>query len=126
MSTKATTTEPGPLDTAKLGIALAVLIGALVAFYYYAEASRLLRIGGILAAVAVALGIASQTERGRNVIGFVRDAQIEVRKVVWPTRQETVQTTLVVMIVVVVFALLLWVLDLMLGGLVRMVIGRGA
>jgi preprotein translocase subunit SecE len=67
-----------------------------------------------------------QTDKGRQVSGFVRDAQIEVRKVVWPTRQETTQVTFIVIIVVIVFAILLWVLDLILGGLIQATIGRGA
>ena len=118
--------EPNPLDTAKLAIALAILLGGLVAFYYYGDASKLLRVGGVIGSVAVAAAIASQTAKGRQVLTFIREANIEVRKVVWPTRQETVQTTMVVMIVVVIFAILLWLLDLMLGGLVQLVIGRGS
>ena len=125
MNTKVTT-EPNALDTLKLVVALAILIAGLVAFYYYADAPRLMRVGGIIAVVVMSLAIASQSARGRQVVEFVREAHVEVRKVVWPTRQETTQTTLVVMIVVVVFAVLLWVLDLLLGSLVQTVIGRGA
>ena len=117
--------EPNPLDTAKLAIALAILLGGLVAFYYYGDVSKLLRVGGVIGSVAVAAAIASQTAKGRQVTTFIREANIEVRKVVWPTRQETVQTTMMVMIVVVIFAILLWLLDLMLGGLVQFAIGRG-
>ena len=80
----------------------------------------------MLVAVGVALAISLQTDKGRQVSSFIRDAQIEVRKVVWPTRQETIQTTMFVMIVVVVFGILLWVLDLMLSSLVQTLIGRGA
>lgn len=118
--------EPKPLDTVKLALALALLLGGVVAYHYYAEVSKLIRVGGILATVAAAFGIAYQTDQGRQIAGFVRDAQIEVRKVVWPTRQETAQTTFVVMIVVVVFAFLLWILDIILGGLMQTVIGHGA
>lgn len=118
--------EPNPWDTVKLALALALLLGGVVAYHYYAEVSKLIRVGGILATVAAALGIAYQTDKGRQIAGFVRDAQIEVRKVVWPTRQETTQTTFVVMIVVVVFAFLLWILDIILGGLMQTVIGHGA
>jgi preprotein translocase subunit SecE len=125
MNTKADT-PPSSLDTAKLALALLVLIGGLVAFYYYADAAKLARIGGIVAAVVAAVAIASQTEKGRQMVSFVRDAQIEVRKVVWPTRKETTNTTLVVMIVVILFAFLLWVLDWILGGMVQALIGRGA
>lgn len=125
MNTKVVT-ETSSLDTAKLGIALAMLLGGVVAFQYYAAAPRLMRVGGMILDIILAMVLASQTEKGRMVVGFVRDAQIEVRKVVWPTRQETVQTTIVVMIVVVIFALLLWMLDIFLGWAMQSVIGHGA
>lgn len=125
MNTK-TAVEPSPWDTAKLAAAVLVLLGSVVAFYYFADASKLIRVVGMIAAVGVALAIALQTEKGRQVSGFVRDAQIEVRKVVWPTRQETTQITLIVIVVVIIFAILLWVLDLILGGLVQALIGNGA
>ena len=125
MNTKVVT-ETSSLDTVKLGIALAMLLGGVVAFQYYAEAPRLVRVGGMILDIILAVLLASQTEKGRMVVGFVRDAQIEVRKVVWPTRQETVQTTIVVMIVVVIFAFLLWMLDIFLGWAMQSVIGHGA
>ena len=124
METK--TIEQSPWDLAKLGAALAILLGALIAFYYYADASKLYRVVGMLVAVGVAAVISLQTDKGRQVSGFVRDAQVEVRKVVWPTRQETMQTTMFVIIVVVIFAILLWLLDLMLSSVIQMLIGRGA
>jgi preprotein translocase subunit SecE len=125
MNTKAVV-ESNPLDTVKLAAALLMLVAGVVAFQYYAEAPRLMRVGGIILDVLLAAALASQTDKGRMVIGFVRDAQVEVRKVVWPTRQETVQTTIVVMIVVVVFAFMLWLLDMFLGWAMQSVIGHGA
>jgi preprotein translocase subunit SecE len=125
MNTKVVT-ESSSLDTAKLVLALALLLGGVVAFQYYAEAPKLMRVGGMVLDVLLATVLVSQTEKGRMVIGFVRDAQIEVRKVVWPTREETVQTTVVVMIVVVVFALVLYLLDIGLGWAMQSVIGHGA
>ena len=118
--------EQSPLDTVKLAISLTILVGGILAFYHYADASKLLRVGGVIAAVIVAVAIAFQTDKGRQLSSFIREAQIEVRKVVWPTRQETTQTTMVVMIVVIIFALLLWLLDLLLGGLIQMMIRRGS
>jgi preprotein translocase subunit SecE len=111
-------TVASPLDTAKLAVALIVLVGALVGFYYYAEVSKLIRVISLIAAVGIAAAIALQTEKGRSLSSFVKESQTEVRKVVWPTRQETVQTTLVVMVVVVVIAIFLWLLDMGLGGIV--------
>ena len=103
------------MDTAKLSVAVLIVVGAMVAFYYYADQSLLLRVVGLLVATVVAGAIAYQTEKGRFVAGFFKDAQIEIRKVVWPTREETVQTTLVVLLVVVVVAIGLWLLDMFLG-----------
>ena len=125
MNTKAAI-EQNSWDTAKLAIALLVLVGSLVGFYYFSDVSKLVRVLGMLAAVAAAVGIVLQTAKGRQISGFLRDAQIEVRKVVWPTRQETTQVTVIVIIVVILFAIVLWMLDLLLGGLIQTVIGSGA
>ena len=124
MNTKVEQQTSG-FDTVKFAAALGILLASVAGFHYFADASKLYRVLGVIGAVIAALVIALQTEKGRHISGFVRDAQIEVRKVVWPTRQETAQTTLIVMIVVVIFALLLWLLDLMLGGAIRAIIGRG-
>ena len=76
--------------------------------------------------ISISLLIVSQTLKGRQAIDFVREAQVEVRKIVWPTRQETTQTTLFVIIVVIIFAILLWVLDLGLSSSIQGLIGSGA
>jgi len=102
-------------DTFKLMTALLVLIAGLVGFYYFEGESQLLRVLGILGMAAVAFGIAATSEPGRRGLGFVRDARIEVRKVVWPTRQETLQTTIAVIIMVIVVAIMLWLIDMFLG-----------
>ena len=125
MNTKAAI-EQSSWDTAKLAAALLVLVGSLVGFYYFSDVSKLVRVLGMLAAVIAAAGIVLQTAKGRQISGFLRDAQIEVRKVVWPTRQETTQVTFIVIIVVILFAIVLWILDLLLGGLIQTVIGSGA
>ena len=111
------------LDILKLFIALLILVSAIAAFYIYADESQLLRVVGLLAATGIAIGISLQTEKGRTLWAFIQDAQVEVRKVVWPTRQETLQTTLIVLVFVVIVALLLFVLDWILGGLMSWVIG---
>lgn len=122
MNTKAAV-EPSAWDTVKLAISLAILVASLVAFYYYADVSKLYRVLGIVAAFGIAIAITLQTDKGRQISGFVREAQIEVRKVVWPTRKETTQTTLIVMIVVIIFGALLWLLDLILAKSIQGLIG---
>jgi preprotein translocase subunit SecE len=116
--TKAEQTTSG-FDTVKLLAALLLLIGGVVGFYYFEAESQLLRVIGMLAVVAVAFFIVTTTNIGRRSLGFVREARVEVRKVVWPTRQETTQTTIAVLIMVFVVAIMLWLIDLALGSGVR-------
>ena len=113
------------LDSAKLIVAVLLVVGGIAAFYYFADTSRLVRVLGLVAAGIVALFIAAQTAKGRSTLEFAKDTQVEVRKVVWPTRQETIQTTGVVVVVVIVTALFLWILDLLLGGITRWLMGLG-
>ncbi len=114
MVTKAEQTTSG-FDTFKLMATLVILIAGVVGFYYFEDESQLLRVLGMLAIAAIALFIASTTDIGRRSQAFVKDARVEVRKVVWPTRQETLQTTLAVLVVVVIVAIMLWLIDLALG-----------
>ena len=102
-------------DTLKLMLALLILIGGVVGFYYFEDESQLLRVIGMLVVAAVAFFIVSMTDIGHRSLGFVKDARVEVRKVVWPTRQETLQTTIAVLIMVVIVAIMLWLIDLALG-----------
>ena len=103
------------IDTFKLMTAVLVLIAGVVGFYYFEEESQLLRVLGMLAVAVIAFLIAATTEVGRRSLGFVKDARVEVRKVVWPTRQETLQTTIAVLFMVVLVAIMLWLFDMFLG-----------
>jgi preprotein translocase subunit SecE len=96
-------------------LALVVLIAGVVGFYYFEDESQLLRVIGMLAVAGISFFIVSITDVGRRGLGFVKDARVEVRKVVWPTRQETLQTTLAVLVMVVLVAIMLWLIDLALG-----------
>ncbi len=114
MVTKTEQTTSG-FDTLKLMTALAILLAGVVGFYYFEDQPQLLRVIGMLVIAMVAFYIASITDIGRRSLGFVKDSRVEVRKVVWPTRQETLQTTLAVLIMVVIVAIMLWLIDLALG-----------
>jgi preprotein translocase subunit SecE len=103
------------IDTFKLMTAVLVLIAGVVGFYYFEEESQLLRVLGMLAVAVVAFLIAATSEPGRRGLGFVKDARVEVRKVVWPTRQETLQTTIAVLFMVILVAIMLWLFDMFLG-----------
>ena len=111
------------LDSVKLVISVLVLVAGIFAFYYFQEESQLLRVLGILAVAVVAFLIAATTMVGKRSIGFARDARAEVRKVVWPTRQETTQTTIAVLVMVLIVAIMLWLFDMFLGWGVRSLLG---
>jgi preprotein translocase subunit SecE len=112
-------------DKIKLVVAIAFLLGAIVAFYYFADQSKLVRVLGLLAATGLAVVIALQTEVGRAGWGFGIESRNEIRRVVWPTRKETTQTTLVVFVVVIVVAIVLWLLDMALLGSVQWLTRQG-
>ncbi|MCH7881086.1 MAG: preprotein translocase subunit SecE [Proteobacteria bacterium] len=118
MVTKAEQPTSG-LDTVKLYTTLLILIAGVVGFYYFEDESQLLRVMGMLAVAGIAFFIVSTTDIGRRGLGFARDARVEVRKVVWPTRQETLQTTIAVLIMVFLVAIMLWLIDLALGSGIR-------
>lgn len=112
-------------DSTKWLIALVLLAVGLIVFYSFAGHSLLLRVAFLLGTVGASVFFALQTEKGRDTLNFLRDAHIEVRKVVWPSRQETLQTTGIVALMVVLVALFIWMLDSFLFWLVRLLTGQG-
>ena len=124
MSTN-TEAQGSALDTIKLIVALLVLLAGIAGFYYFAEESLLYRVLGLLAMVGVAIGIAMMTVKGKNLVGFLGSSRAEVRKMVWPTRAETMQTTLMVFILVVILAIFLWFVDMLLGAGVKALLSVG-
>ena len=120
MSTETTASR---FDGLKWLIVFALIGVAVVGNSYYADQSLLYRVLGILALGIVAGLVALQTAKGGAFWALVKGSRTEIRKVVWPTRQETVQTTAIVLVFVVLVALLLWGLDGLLGWLVSLAIG---
>ncbi len=114
MSAK-TDTAGSSLDTVKLSAALALLVGSIVGYYYFEEESLLYRVLGMLAVIAAGVWVALTTAKGKGLLNFMTGARTEVRKMVWPTRVETMQTTLMVFIIVVLLSIFLWVVDMLLG-----------
>ena len=112
-------------DKIKYALAVLVIGGAIGGFYYYGDHSLLYRVIGLLAALGIATAIMTQTAAGKQAWAFIGDANIEVRKVVWPTRKETTQTTLLVIAMVIVVALILWVFDMFLTWAVQLLTGQG-
>ena len=99
------------VDKLKLFAAVAVVAAALFAYYWWPDASQLLRTAGIVAALVVGALIALTTEPGRRAWSFAIGARNEVRKVIWPTRRETAQATGVVILMVIVVGIYIWMLD---------------
>jgi preprotein translocase subunit SecE len=117
--------EAGVLDTAKLAVAALVLLAGIVGYYYYEEESMLLRVSGVLVCAAAALVVAFQSVQGQDLWRFIQGSRVELRKVVWPTRQETVQTTLTVMVFVLIMGVFFWLLDMGLLWVTRQLTGQG-
>src|ERR1700722_98134 len=111
MVLKAENQEESRLDWLKWLIAIALLLAGLIGNHYYSEVSMPLRMLGWVLLLVAAAFVASRTQKGKWVIEFFRDSRMELRKVVWPTREETMQTTLVVAAMVIVLALVLWGMD---------------
>ena len=112
-------------DNLKLGAAVAVMAAGIYGFYYFADESLLYRVLGLLAVAVASLAIAYQSTAGRRAWSFVQDSRTEVRKVVWPTRNETMQTTLIVIVLVLLVCVILWMLDGFFGWGFRMLTGAG-
>ena len=120
-----TETGASALDTVKLFLAIAVLIGGIVAYYYYPDLSVLIRAGGVLASVVIAIVIVMQTAKGRDMWQFIQTSRIELRKVVWPNRQDTTQTTLAVIVFVIILGVFFWGLDMGLLWVTKTLTGQG-
>ncbi|WP_346832913.1 preprotein translocase subunit SecE [Pseudomonas abietaniphila] len=105
-----------------LVVVLLVVVGV-VGNQYYSAQPILYRVLALLVIAAVAAYVGLQTGKGKAFFVLAKEARAEIRKVVWPTRQETTQTTLIVVAVVLVMALLLWGLDSLLGWLVSLIVG---
>ena len=119
-------TESGRFDTMKLGIAVLLLAAGIAAFYMFDDQLLVLRVLGLLAVAGISIFIAAQSTTGRSIIDFIGGAKTEVRKVVWPTRAETMQTTLAVMLMVFLVGIFLWLLDMVLLQAIQMLTGQGS
>ncbi|MDH0749013.1 preprotein translocase subunit SecE [Pseudomonas sp. GD03842] len=111
------------LDFVKWLVVVLLVVVGVVGNQYYSAQPILYRVLALLVIAAVAAYVALQTGKGKAFFVLAKEARAEIRKVVWPTRQETTQTTLIVVAVVLVMALLLWGLDSLLGWLVSLIVG---
>jgi len=119
--------EPGSglPDIVRWLVATVLIATAVVGFYFYDDRSLVLRVVVLLAVAGVSVAIAYPTEKGRLAWSFLKESRTEVRKVVWPTRKETTQTTLIVIVVVMILGVLLWIFDGVLTVVMRWLLGTG-
>jgi preprotein translocase subunit SecE len=118
-------TEPSAFDGVKLALSVLVLAAGIAGFYYLGEQPAVVRWLIVLAGFGVACAIAMQSSYGRDFWQFVLASRVELRKVVWPNRQETLQTTLVVLVFVLVSGLFFWLLDMVLAWITKQLTGQG-
>jgi len=122
-TTTTETSESGVLDILKLLIAAGVLVGGLFAYYYYLAWSLPIRVLIVLGGLAAGIAIALTSTQGQRLWAFIQGSRIEIRKVVWPTKQETTQTAIAVFVFTLIMALFFWGLDSFLLWLTRTLVG---
>ena len=117
-----------PVDVIFWIIALALLAGALMVNQYlpayWIPANNVwVRVGVILACIVVALGLLYATHQGKGFVQLLKDSRVELRRVIWPTKQETVTASWQVLLVVVITAISLWCFDYIISWLMKFIIG---
>jgi preprotein translocase subunit SecE len=117
--------KTSPRDNMLWAVGLLVLLAGVIGFFHFAgDVMLLVRVIGLLVALGVALAVVGQTVRGRTMFSFLRETDVERRKVVWPSLYpETFQTTLMVLVITVIVAILLFIMDSIFGFIVRRLIG---
>jgi preprotein translocase subunit SecE len=103
--------ESGQFDVVKLALAIILIVGGLGGFYYYADQSLLFRVIGLLFVLLTAVALVYTTSLGQSFWRFAQGSRIELKKIVWPTKKETMQTTLIVGVMVLFVGILLWMFD---------------
>jgi len=115
--------KSNPLDLVKWSIVIALLAAAVVGNGQFSEIGLLYRVLGVLVLALAAAGVAITTQRGRKFNQYRKEAWTELRKVIWPTRTETTQTTLLVLAVVILVALIMFFFDMLISFLIGLVVG---
>ncbi|MBI3480706.1 MAG: preprotein translocase subunit SecE [Nitrosomonadales bacterium] len=113
------------VDKIKLVVAFLLVAAGIAGFYYLHESAAVLKLASVLVGLLLATGVAWTSEPGKRFFAFGKDSVAEAKRVVWPTRKETLQTTAVVIAFAVVMALFLWAVDASLMVVVNKMMGRG-
>jgi len=119
------TSVGGATETAKLTGAVVLVLGGIVAFYALHTQAEWIRWGSVIAGVVLGAVVFGASTSGRAFWQFVQESRLELRKVVWPTRQETFTTTAAVFVFVIVAGVFFWALDVFLSWATRLLTGQG-
>ena len=112
------------VDNLKIALAIACVIAGVWGYYYFADTALVLRVLMVMGGLIAAGGVAWLSTPGKEFFAFAQEAWQEAGRVSWPTRKETIQTTLIVFGFVVVMALILFSIDSTLAWIVRLITGR--
>ena len=124
MTAQTETSEGSVLDIIKLLLAAGLLVGGLYGYYFYENDLALpLRVLMVLGGTGVGIAVAMTSSQGHRLWHFIQGSRVEIRKVIWPTRQETTQTAIVVFVFTIIMALFFWALDSGLLLLTRTLVG---
>ncbi len=110
-------------EVIKLGIALALVAAGVWGYQSLANEAQWIRVLVVLGTFGAAAGVAAFSERGGKLFKFMQGSRMELRKVVWPTREETVQTTIVVVIFVIIMSIILFLFDTILSRIISWLVG---
>ncbi len=118
------TSQSGVLDIIKLLVAAISLVGGLYAYYYYeSDLAQAIRVLMVLGGTIAGIGIAMTSVQGHRLWHFIQGSRVEIRKVVWPTKQETTQTAIAVFVFTLIMMLFFWALDSFLLWLTQRLVG---
>jgi preprotein translocase subunit SecE len=122
-TTKDNETSAGPMDAVLLALAGLVVVASLVAYYYFEATPVVVRALGILVSLGIAAALVYRTQLGQFLWQFIQGSRVEIRKVVWPSRDETTKGTLAVFAFIVIMGAFFWLLDALLLYITRLITG---
>jgi preprotein translocase subunit SecE len=125
MNEQTTVQDASVADKAKITVTILLVIGGIAAYYVLSAQAAWMRWFAVLGGIVLGIAVFASSKPGRDFWQFMLDSRIELRKIVWPSRQETGMTTLVVFGFVIIAGLFFWVLDLVLAWATRILTGQG-
>ena len=113
------------VDIVKLALSLLFVVAGITAFYYFSDFQLLYRVLVLVLVLGIAVAVSFTTGKGRSLWGFMLEAKQEFKRIVWPTKDEAVRTTLMVFLMVFIVGLILWLLDMFLFWGVQLLMSQG-